>query len=314
MTMVFFILRRILFAIPIALGVSILCFLLLHISPGDPLSAVLPPDASPLIIAQLREQYGFDKPLPVQFLKWSWRVAHCVLGVAISTSRPVLDEILAALAYTIPLAAVAGLIGFGLGFVLGLIAGYNQGHPIDRIASIVGITGVSIPNYWFGMVLVAVFAIFLPWFPALGAGDPMWSTDYLHHLILPAIAMALVPMGMLVRTLRAIVADILGQEYVEALRAKGMPERSILMHVVKNAMPTVIAVIGIQFGYLLAGSVLVETVFSWPGSGLLLYSAIFSRDLPLLQGTVLTLALSFVTLNLIADVLQVIVNPRMKRA
>lgn len=168
------------------------------------------------------------------------------------------------------------------------------------------------------MTLIVIFSVWLNWLPAFGAGSQSeghgWTWDYVRHLILPALTMSLVPMGILVRTIRAIVADILGKEFIEALRAKGLSERRIFFHVVKNAMPTAVAVMGIQFGYLLGGSILVETVFSWPGTGFLLNSAIFSRDLPLLQGAVLFLALFFVFLNLLADILQALLNPRMKRA
>ncbi len=316
--MLLFILQRTLFALPIALGVSILCFLLVHIGPGDPLLAILPPDASPQVEAQLRVLYGFDQPLPVQFVMWLWRAIQGDLGLSIATGRPVLMEVLRALSHTLPLAVVAGTIGFALGSALGLVAGYWNGTWVDRIAVGLGITGVSVPNYWFGMTLIVIFSVTLNWFPSFGAGSgsdgDIFTWDYTRHLALPALTMSLVPMGILVRTMRAMVADILGKDFIEALRAKGVPERTIFLHVVKNAMPTAVAVMGIQFGYLLGGSILVETVFSWPGTGLLLNSAIFSRDLPLLQGTVLFLALFFVFLNLLADILQLLLNPRMKRA
>lgn len=316
--MLAFILQRTLFAIPIALGVSLLCFLLVHIGPGDPLLAILPPDASEEVAAQLRARYGFDQPLPIQFVIWLWRTLQGDLGVSIATGRPVLSEVLRALSHTLPLAFVAGTIGFTLGSVLGLIAGYWNGRRVDKFAVGLGITGVSVPNYWFGMTLIVIFSVWLNWLPAFGAGSQSeghgWTWDYVRHLILPALTMSLVPMGILVRTIRAIVADILGKEFIEALRAKGLSERRIFFHVVKNAMPTAVAVMGIQFGYLLGGSILVETVFSWPGTGFLLNSAIFSRDLPLLQGAVLFLALFFVFLNLLADILQALLNPRMKRA
>jgi peptide/nickel transport system permease protein len=172
------------------------------------------------------------------------------------------------------------------------------------------------PHYWLGMVLVIVFSVQLGWLPAVGAGPGGWAWDWEHiqHLILPAVTMSVIPMGIVTRTVRALVGDLLSHEFVTALRAKGLTNRRVLLHVAKNAAPTTIAVTGLQFGYLLGGSILIETVFSWPGTGFLLNSAIFQRDLPLLQGTILVLSLFFVFLNLIVDVVQAAIDPRIKRA
>lgn len=310
-----YILKRILYILPIGLGVSIICFLLIHFGSGDPLLAILPPDASPEVVAQLRVLYGFDQPLPIQFLRWLWRAIQGDLGVSIATGRPVLTEVLSAAKYTFPLAILGGFLGFFIGTGLGLVSGYRRGTWIDRTAVSLGISGVAIPNYWFGMILIAIFSVNLNWLPSFGAGpdESVWSWQSLRYIALPAITMSLVPMGIVVRTVRALVIDILAQEFVEALRAKGLSEIVVFRHVLKNVMPTTTAVIGVQLGYLLGGSILVESVFSWPGTGLLLNSAIFARDLPLLQGTVLMLALFFVILNLLADILQTVLNPRMKR-
>lgn len=310
--------HRVFYAIPIAIGVSLLCFLLVHIGPGDPLYAILPADASKEVEEQLRAQYGLDRPLPVQFGMWLWRAIHGDLGISIATQRPVLFEVMRAASHTLPLALVGATIGFTIGSALGLISGYCRGTWIDRVAVALGIAGVSIPNYWFGIILIAIFSVGLNWLPAFGVGSnadaQIWSMEYIQHLILPALAMSLVPMGILVRTIRALVIDILSHDFVEALRAKGLSERVIFFHVIKNTMPTAVTIMGVQLGYLLGGSILVESVFSWPGTGFLLNSAIFQRDLPLLQGTILFLALLFVCLNLLTDIIQVLLNPRMKRA
>jgi peptide/nickel transport system permease protein len=180
----------------------------------------------------------------------------------------------------------------------------------------ISITGVSMPHYWLGMVLVIVFSVILGWLPAVGAGPGGWAWDWTHfqYLILPAVTMSVIPMGIVSRTVRALVGDLLSQEFVLALRAKGLSEKRVFQHVLKNASPTAVAVMGLQLGYLLGGSILIETVFSWPGTGFLLNSAIFQRDLPLLQGTILVLALFFVVLNLMVDVLQAAIDPRIKRA
>jgi peptide/nickel transport system permease protein len=182
----------------------------------------------------------------------------------------------------------------------------------------IAVTGVSMPHYWLGMVLVIIFSVLLDWLPAMGAGatgSDSWTWDWEHvkYLVLPAVTLSFIPMGIVTRTVRAIVAEILNQEFVQALRAKGLNSLGVFKHVVKNAAPTALAVMGIQLGYLLGGSILVETVFAWPGTGFLLNTAIFQRDLPLLQGTILFLALFFVLLNLIVDVIQGLFDPRIKR-
>jgi peptide/nickel transport system permease protein len=181
------------------------------------------------------------------------------------------------------------------------------------------IVGVSVPHYWLGMVLVIVFAAQLNWLPATGAGpgssaDWVWNWEHVRHLILPAVTMSVIPMGIIARTVRALVAEMLAQEFVVGLRAKGLTDVGVFFHIVKNVAPTALAVMGLQLGYLLGGSILIETVFSWPGTGFLLNSAIFQRDLPLLQGTILVLAMFFVLLNLIVDIVQGLLDPRISRA
>ncbi|QOG06693.1 ABC transporter permease [Aureimonas sp. OT7] len=308
--------KRLVAVVPIVFFVALVCFLLVHIAPGDPLVSILPPDASAALEAQLRVAYGFDRPLPVQFGLWIMNALGGDLGTSIASGRPVLAEVLRAVGNTLLLAGVAALIGFFLGLGLGLLAGYFRDTIIDRVATGIAIAGVSVPHYWLGMVLVIVFSVRLGWLPAVGAGSGAWSWNWSHiqFLILPAVTMAVIPMGIVTRTVRALVGDILNQDFVEALRAKGLGEGRIFAHVIKNAAPTAIAVMGLQLGYLMGGSILIETVFSWPGTGFLLNSAIFQRDLPLLQGTILVLALFFVFLNLIVDLAQAAIDPRIKRS
>ncbi|OYX83025.1 MAG: ABC transporter permease [Azorhizobium sp. 35-67-5] len=270
--MLAYIARRIVYVIPIVISVALVCFLLVHITPGDPLVAILPADASQELAAQLRAAYGFDRPLPVQFGLWLWKAVHLDLGTSIASGRPVFTEVMNAVKNTFILACAASAIGFTLG-----------------------------------------------WLPAVGAGpggssDWHWDWAHIQFLILPAVTMSVIPMGIVTRTIRALTGDILSQDFVEALRSKGLRETRVFRHVVKNAAPTAIAVMGLQLGYLLGGSILIETVFSWPGTGFLLNSAIFQRDLPLLQGTILVLALFFVFLNLVVDIAQASIDPRIKRA
>ena len=306
--------RRVVYTIPILLGVSLVCFALVHIAPGDPLVSVLPPDASADLQAMLRTLYGFDRPYPVQFARWLWRAAHGDLGTSIATGRPVTAEVFKAVGYTLRLSVLATVVGFFFGSLFGFAAGYYRGSVLDRLASGIAVLGVSVPHYWLGMVLVIVFAAILGWLPPTGAGDSPDLWGQVRYMILPALTMSVIPMGIVARTVRALVADILSQEFVVGLRAKGLTDRGIFRHVVKNAAPTALAVMGLQLGYLLGGSILIETVFSWPGTGFLLNAAIFQRDLPLLQGTILVLALFFVILNLLVDVLQSALDPRIQRA
>ncbi len=316
--MLAYLLRRVLYTLPIMLGVALVCFTLVHLAPGDPLVSILPPDASAELQAQLRELYGFNRSLPEQFGLWVWRALHGDLGTSIASSRPVIDEVLRAVVNTLRLAVVATLIGFLLGSLFGFVAGYFRNSLLDRAASLLSVLGVSVPHYWLGMVMVIVFSSLLMWLPATGAGpggSDQWNWDWEHiqFMLLPALTMSVIPMGIIARTVRALVAELLEQEFIIGLRAKGLTQFGIFRHVVKNAAPTALAVMGLQLGYLLGGSILIETVFSWPGTGFLLNSAIFQRDLPLLQGTILVLALFFVILNLLVDVLQTLLDPRIAR-
>lgn len=311
-------LRRLLYTLPILLGVALVCFALVHLAPGDPLVSILPPDASAELQARLAEIYGFNRSYPEQFAAWIWRAVQGDLGTSIASGRPVAAEVLRAVGNTLRLAVLATLIGFVLGSVFGFVAGYLRNSWMDKAASLTAVLGVSVPHYWLGMVLVIVFSVLLGWLPPGGAGpggsgDWAWDWEHLKHMLLPAITMSVIPMGIIARTVRALVAEILAQEFIVGLRAKGLTDRDIFLHVVKNAAPTALAVMGLQLGYLLGGSILIETVFSWPGTGFLLNSAIFQRDLPLLQGTILVLASFFVVLNLLVDIVQTLLDPRIAR-
>jgi peptide/nickel transport system permease protein len=301
------------------LGVALVCFALVHLAPGDPLVSILPPDASQELQAKLMELYGFNRSYPEQFISWVWRALHGDLGTSIASGRPVSTEVMTAVANTLRLAIFATMIGFIFGCLFGFVAGYFQNSWVDKAASLTSVLGVSVPHYWLGMVLVIIFSSTLMWLPPSGAGPGgsanwQWNWEHMKHLILPAVTMSVIPMGIIARTVRALVADILAQEFIVGLRAKGMTDVGIFMHVVKNAAPTALAVMGLQLGYLLGGSILIETVFSWPGTGFLLNAAIFQRDLPLLQGTILVLAMFFVILNLIVDVIQTLLDPRIARS
>ena len=317
--MFFYLIRRLIYAVPIALAVGFVCFMLVQIAPGDPINAIVPPDAPQDVVDQVRRDYGLDKPLPVQFGIWLLKVVQGDLGRSLATGRPVWSDLQSAIGNTLTLAASASLLCFMLGCVLGGLAGTFRGSILDRAAVTIAVAGVSVPHYWLGMVLVVIFSVQLNMLPAMGAGpggsaDWAWDWEHMQHLVLPSITLAVIPMGIVTRTVRGIVAEIMNQEFVVALRGKGLTGWGVFLHVVKNAAPNVLAVLGLQLGYLMGGSILVETVFSWPGTGLLLNSAIFQRDLPVLQGTILVLSLFFVALNLLVDLVQTALDPRIKRA
>ena len=316
----FYALRRILLAIPIAIGVTIICFTLVYLAPGDPVQNLLPPDASQADVAYLKHAYGLDQPVPIQYAKWLIRALSGDFGISIQTNRPVLGEVLHALANTLIVAVGAVTVAFPFALVLGAFAAYRVGRLPDRVATAVAVTGLSVPNYWFAIALIIVFAVELHLLPATGMGtagsagfDPLqWSQ--LKYAVLPIVATSLVPLGIIMRSTRAAVADALSQEFILTLRAKGLRNGAVLRHALRNALPQVLTVMGLQFGYLVGGSILTETVFTWPGTGFLLNKAILSRDIPMLQGAILVLALWFVVVNLIVDLLQTAIDPRIKRA
>jgi len=305
--------RRLLLAIPTLLGASIIVFAMVHLAPGDPIAAVMPAESSQAEIEATKRAYGFDKPLPVQYLVWLGRVAHGDLGRSIATRRPVILDVRDAFTNSLVLALSSSLVAFVGGVGLCLIAAFRQGRALVRLASLVAIIGVSVPYYWAGIILIIIFSVQLNWLPAMGAADGGGPVEYLRHMVLPTVALSLIPLGVITRVVRSAALDILNQEFVLALRARGLVGRRVFTHVVKNAAPQIFTVLGLQFGFALGGSVLVESVFSWPGTGYLLNLAIFQRDLPVLQGVILVLATFFVLLNLVVDLVQTLVDPRIAR-
>ena len=308
-------LRRLLYAVPILLGVSIVVFALIKMAPGDAADMLIPPEASKEVALQIRAKLGLDRPIHVQYVQWLGRMLRGDLGISIVTNEPVAASLLNALGNTLRLAIPAAVLGFTLGTLLGALAAFHRGTILDRFFSATAITGVSLPHYWVGIVLVAIFAVTLNALPAQGMGPEGFprTWEQVKHLILPVFTLSLIPMGVVSRLVRANVLEILSHEFVGTLHAKGLLSRRVLYHVMKNAAPSALALMGLQFGYLLGGSILVETVFNWPGSGNLLNLAIFRRDVPVLSATILVLATIFVLINILVDVLQALIDARMRR-
>jgi len=312
--MLVFAARRMIQAVPILFGVSLVVFGLVHIVPGNPIDLLMPPEASPEVIAQMKKAFGFDQPLYVQYVLWLGRALRGDFGLSVFNATPVWGQLMAALGNTFTLAILAAMLGFSLGIVLGLLAATYHGRWPDKLFSAIATTGVSLPHYWCAIVLVLTFAVLHDWLPAQGMGDdglPLYAR--LEYLVLPVVTLSLIPMGVIGRLVRATVLEILSQDFVGALTAKGLTRWPVIRHVCRNAAPPVLALMGLQFGYLLGGSILVETVFNWPGSGNLLNLAIFRRDIPVLQATILVLASFFVMLNLLVDIAQAAIDPRIRR-
>lgn len=311
--------RRLVMTVPILLGVTIICFALVKIAPGDPIASLLPPNASQADAERLRVLYGLDKPVVLQYLIWLWQVLNGNLGTSIANNMSVATEVIRAFGNTIVISVIAVAISFVLSMILGVIAAYRVGGLTDRFVTAISVFGISVPTFWLGVVLVIVFAVNLRWLPATGMGSgTSASFNYLDwndlkFAVMPIVALALPPLGIMTRTTRSTIAETLNQDFVQTLRAKGLSEYHVILHAVRNSLPQILAMLGLQLGYLVGGSVLVETVFTWPGTGYLLNKAILTRDIPLLQGTILVLATAFVLINLIVDLAQSLIDPRLKR-
>ena len=312
-----FIGRRLLSTLLVLLGVCLVVFLLIQLVPGDPARAVLGMGATQESIQAVRAELGLDKPLPVQFLEYLNGLLHGDLGRSLTLSKDVSEVILPRFANTIILSGAALVLCVAIGVPLGLLAARYQHSIFDRVAMFVALAGASVPVYWFGLVLIGAFAITLGWFPTSGMYDtrnPGGLPDLLIHLVLPAVAAALVPLAVIARMSRSAMVDVLNQDYIRTLRASGLAEGSLLWrHGLRNALPPIATVIGLQVGYLLGGVIFVEVVFGWPGLGQQLYTSITQRDIPVVQAGVLFIALAFVLINLLADITVNLLDPRTRR-
>jgi len=282
--------------------------------PGDPVDLLIPAEAPRAVAEQLRARFGLDQPLYVQYILWLKNVIQGDFGVSIFTLQPVAPELFSALKNTLKIAIYATILGFGVGSILGTLSAINYGKPLDKIFSAIAIAGVSLPHFWIGMVLVAIFSAHFNLLPAQGMAPPEAGfIAGIKHLLLPVITLSLIPIGVVSRVSRASILDVKSLDFVDTLRAKGLLEKRVMIHIIKNAAPPILAVMGLQFGYMLGGSILIETVFNWPGAGNLLNLAIFRRDIPTLQATILVLAAIFVIVNILVDILQALIDPRIRR-
>jgi peptide/nickel transport system permease protein len=298
--------RRLLFLLPVLFGILVAVFVTMRIIPGDPARLVAGPDAGPEELAAIRHQFGLDQPLHVQFERYLLDVLRGEFGHSLKTQRPVLDEIVPRLWNTALLAVLSTLFAAAFGLLAGIVAAARRNSAFDHMTMAVAMLGVSTPSFYLGIVLIVVFAVVLRLFPAGGSGG-------LIHLILPAVTLGASTLGIVARMTRASMIDVLDEDYIRTARAKGARERVIVArHALRNALLPVIAVVALQFGFVLAGSVLVETVFSFPGIGWLIVESISMRDFPVVQGSILLVTFVSVLVNLAADILYGYADPRIR--
>jgi ABC-type dipeptide/oligopeptide/nickel transport system permease component len=301
-----YLVRRIAQVAPVLLGVALISFSILHLIPGDPAAILADPQATPEDIAVIRRQFGLDDPLPVQFVRYVEHALQGDLGISVRSREPVTDLLLGRLAFTFQLTALTMLIATVVGVVIGVIAAVKRHTWIDSTIMVGALAGLSIPSFWLGLMALVVFAAGLGWFPAGGSGS-------LSHLVLPALVLGAAGAAVIARMTRSSMLEVLGEDYLRTLRAMGVSERSIVFkHGLRNALNPVITIVALEFGAFLAGTTVVETVFSLPGVGRLMVNSIFTRDYPVIQGGMLMLALVFVVVNLVADILYAVVNPRIR--
>lgn len=297
-------LRRILMAIPTVLVASAIVFLMLRFIPGDPALLMAGEDPKPEVIQALRKQWGLEEPLPVQYLVFIKNVIEGNFGISIRSGLPVSYEISLRLPHTILLSLIAMASSIALGLFAGIISSTRPYSLVDNASMFLALVGVSAPAFWTGLMLMWIFAVRLGWLPAVGVGT-------LAHIVLPSITLTGFTTPVLARQTRSSMLEVLRQDYIRTARSKGLSERAIIyVHAVRNALIPVITVAGISFGRLLGGSIVTETVFAYPGIGKLLIDGIFSRDYPIVQGTVLVYALVFMFLNLLVDLTYAYVDPR----
>ena len=329
-----YIVKRLAMLVPVMLGVSIIAFSLIHLAPGDPARTMLGERATQEQLNEIREKYGLDKPLYVQYGIWLNGVLHGDLGRSITTHEEVAKEIGDRLPNTMELSIAAMIFAIIVGVFAGIISATKQYSITDYTCMGVALFGISMPVFWLGIMLMMIFGVFLGWLPIGGRIDLLIPfqrvtgfmvfdsiitgnfpalISVLRHLVLPAIALGTIPMAMIARVSRSSMLEVLRQDFIRTERAKGLSERMVIYkHAVRNAMVPVVTVIGLNVGLLLAGAILTETVFSWPGIGRLVVNAVYERDYPLVVGCILVFAIVFVIVNLITDILYTRIDPRIQ--
>ena len=313
-----YLLARLALVVFVLLGVTLLVFFVTRLTPGDPARVLLGPRATEQEVARLRTSYGLDQPVPVQYMNWLGHVVRGDFGDSIQLHRPVIDEVAERFRATLLLAIAAMLVAFSIGITLGVATAIKANTPLDRLAMSVALIGISLPPFWVGLILIILFSLVFRLLPATGMISPTGGggpADVLLHLILPTLSLAVVPLAIIARLTRANVLEVLNQLYVRTAHAKGLPPLNVILrHVLRNTLVGTVTILGLETGWLLAGTVYIETVFAWPGLGSMLVNAILQRDYPLVQGGVLLVATTYVLINLVTDTLYLYLDPRLRYA
>lgn len=329
-----YIVKRLLTIVPVLAGISIIVFGFIHLIPGDPAVTMLGERATPERVAEIRVQLGLDQPLVTQYFIYAGKILRGDLGVSILRGDPVLSDLLRRFPATVELALFAILLAILVGIPAGIVSAVWRNSVFDGLSRILALTGVSMPIFWLGLMLAWVFGVLLGWLPtgfrlgtsitlesithfnlldSLLTGNGAAFTASLRHLVLPAVALSTIPMAVITRMTRASLLEVLSQDYIRTAESKGLPQRAVVLrHAMRNALLPVLTVTGLQIGRLLAGAILTETIFSWPGIGLWIYEGIQARDYPIVQGATLFIATIFVVVNLVTDCLYATVDPRIK--
>ncbi|MDK2888635.1 MAG: peptide/nickel transport system permease protein [Thermoanaerobacter sp.] len=304
-----YLLKRFLYLIPVMLGVSIVTFGLINLAPGDPAELILRSggvEPTREAVEALREELGLNAPLYVQYGRWLWRMLHGDLGKSFRTGRPVAEEILSRFPATLELAFAAMVFMICLALPAGILSALYRHAFLDHLSRLGALLGASLPGFWLGLVLIYFFAVKLGVLPVMGRGGP-------EHLVLPAVTLGFGLAAVYARVLRAGMLDVLGQDYIKVARAKGLKEKWVIgRHALKNALLPAVTLLGMSFGHLLGGAVIVETIFAWPGVGKFAVDSIFNRDYPVIQGYALFMAVVFVLVNLLVDISYVFLDPRIR--
>ena len=315
--MLSYILKRIFSAIPVLLGVTLIVYFIISLIPGDPATAILGSFATPENVKILNSQLGLDKPIWQRYFIWLYNILQGDFGRSFSLNRPVIDEILERFNATIILSGTSFVICSILGILFGVLSAAYQYSFIDKIITFIVLVGISIPSFFLGMMLILYFAVSVRWFPVSGmyslyGGGGLW--DLIIHLVMPSITLSLVALGVIARIVRSSMLEVLRLDYIKTARAKGVSEtRVVLSHALRSAIITILPILGLQAGFVLSGSVYIEIVFQWPGIGRMLVDAILTRDIMLVQGGVLFIALCYVLFNILVDTLQLWLDPRLLR-
>lgn len=309
-----YILKRLIQTIPVLLIASAAVFMMLRLAPGDPAQFIAGPDATPESLVAVRRDMGLDQPWPVQYVYWLTHAVRGDFGISFTTRYPVWDLIRQGLPATLELAAAALILSTLLGAALGIASALQEGRPLDLAIGIYNALALGVPNFWLGLILIIVFALLLRWLPPSGHMDLVQAPGQsLRYLILPTVTLSVYLSAVLARFMRASLLDVLHEDYVRTARAKGLPERAVILgHAVRNALIPVVTVLGLQFGRLLGGAVIVEAVFAWPGIGSLVVTAVSARDYTVVQGVTMLLVTAFVFINLLTDVLYGVLDPAVR--